>query len=525
MKTSGGQLIQGELQRPWAGSGGGAGGDAIVSRSFPTTPFDPGGDEKGAGGGGGGGSLKILALGNIVFGARGRIIASGGTGGGGENSFGGDITHIGGGSGGGAGGHVVLQTASQIDMRALVTSTAGGLPPGGIYAVGGQGGAGKNNLGGSRPNGVPTLPANDALPPNSYPAASALCGVNGGSNANNAGYPTGFNNTTNPDGTLVVICAGGDGGPGLIQLHTPLLSDILVPTTAGENIYTTLKPPPVGSFPATGVPDYVTINNPLVWNQMLPIFGRRSQAISKWIPLGAASVTSDASSTIPGPVRFFFKGTGPTGAVLTTGSGAATQVAELSPVLTGTIAAFPAFPYIDTDLRTVVFDGTTIVDADDIYLRNVMLMKRFLLRLTHGTSTDFEVGAATYDPATHALRLTVSASGTPLAGFPVTSTVEVRPRFFRVLTNGVPNSLPDSSQIVAEFQATTPNSSGDPNESTGFPSPWVFDISQIDPNLSGNTDYKFFRFRISFDISANNAPLTFDTPIPSLDFFRIPIRF
>jgi hypothetical protein len=525
MKTGSGQLIAGELHQPSAGAGGGAGGNAIVSNSFPTTPFDPGGDEKGSGGGGGGGSIKILALGNIVFGTRGRIVASGGTGGGGENSFGGDITHIGGGSGGGSGGHIILQTASQIDLRA-VTTVPGALPPGGIYALGGNGGAGKNDLGGSHPNGVPAGPTQDALPPpNSYPNTTALCGVNGSSNTNNPGYPTGFANTSDPDGpALVVICAGGDGGPGIVQLHTPLLSDILVPTTSGENIYTAIKPPPIGSFPATGVPSYAGINNPLVWNQMLPIFGRRSQAISKWVPLGAASVTSDANSTVPGPVRFFFKGTTAAGVVQTTGSGAATVVAELSPILTGVITS-PGFPYIDADLRTVVLDGSTIVDADDIYLRNVMLMKRFLLRLTHGAPSDFEVGSATYDPATHALRLTVTASGTPLAGFPVNSLVEVRPRFFRVLTDGVPNSLPDTSQIVAEFQATVPNAQGEPDENVIVMSPWVPDITLIDPNLSGNTDYKFFRFRISFDISANNAPLTFDTPIPSLDFFRIPIRF
>jgi hypothetical protein len=96
METSSGALIRGELQRPWAGAGGGGGGNAIVSSSFPTTPFDPAGDEKGAGGGGGGGSLVLLARGDIVFGPAGRIDASGGTGGGGENSQSGDITHIGG---------------------------------------------------------------------------------------------------------------------------------------------------------------------------------------------------------------------------------------------------------------------------------------------------------------------------------------------------------------------------------------------------------------------------------------------
>jgi hypothetical protein len=291
-----GQLIQGELLHPWAGAGGGGGGDAIVSNSFPTTPYDPGGDEKGAGGGGGGGSLTILVLGNITFGPHGRIDASGGTGGGGENSAGGDITHIGGGSGGGSGGHIILQTASQIDLTQLTSVQAGVQLPGGIYALGGNGGAGKNDLGGAHPgDNHPTSATADALPPNYYPPADPLspCGLL----VTPLGYPAGFNNGTTPDGPLVVICCGGDGGPGLIQLHTPALSDILIPN-APESIYTVIKPPPVGSFPSTGVPSYTAINNPLVWNQLLPIFGRKSQAISKWIPLGAASVISDASIPI-----------------------------------------------------------------------------------------------------------------------------------------------------------------------------------------------------------------------------------
>jgi hypothetical protein len=527
MKVGTSQLVPGELSQPWAGAGGGAGGNAIVSNSFPTTPFDPSGDEKGAGGGGGGGSLTILALGNITFGQRGRIIASGGTGGGGENSLSGDITHIGGGSGGGSGGHVILQTASQIDLRTLVSNTQGGNPAGGIYALGGNGGAGKNNVGGATPGGVPTSPTSDALPPNSYPSGSALCGVNGTSNSNNPGYPNGFNNNMNPDGSLVVICCGGDGGPGLIQFHTPTLSDILVPQTQPEVVYSVCRPPPVGSFPATGVPTYSVVNNPLQWNQMLPIFGRRSEAISKWIPLGAASVTSDASSTTPGPVRFIFGGT-TAGIITTSGSGDAAVVVELPPALTGTLVTQQqGFPYVDPDERTLVFDGTTIVDPADIYLRNPALMKRFLVHMAHASITaDFEVASATYDPVSHALRLTLDASGSPLSNFPIGSTAEIRPRFFRVITNGTPNSLPTSSQVLIEFQATIPNSQGDPDESPANVSAWVTDITQIDPNLGTPPhDYKFFRFRISFDISAQGQPLTFDTPIPSLDFFRIPFRF
>jgi len=524
-----GQLIQGELQRPWAGAGGGAGGDAIVSTSFPTTPFDIGGDEKGSGGGGAGGGLTIYALGDIRFGPRGRINASGGTGGGGENSFAtGDVTHIGGGSGGGSGGHIILQTASQIDMSAVITDITTGQPAGGVYALGGNGGAGKNDLGGAHPGGFPTSPNLDALPPNSYsPPDPVPCPVD--TSAASGGYPftnsVGINPDVNPatGARLVSVCAGGDGGPGLIQFHTAQLSDIVVPTTSGNSIYNTVRPPPVGSFPGSGAPVYSTVNDPSQWNQMLPIFGRRSQAISKWIPLGAASVPSSGSAT-PDPVEFYFRGTSASGAIQAPGG----EVAELTPILTGTIVdedTPPAYPYVDrTDQRTIVFDGTTLVDADDIYLRNTALLKRSLLRLTHGTEiTEFSVAFASYEPVSGALRLTVDAGGQPLGGVQAGYEVEVRPRFFRVQTNGVDDALPATSEIVAEFQATVPNSQGDPD--LGAVSAWTPDISAIDPNQGGNPDYKFFRFRISFDISVNDDPLTFDTPIPALDYFRIPFKF
>jgi len=45
------KLIQGELKKPWAGAGGGGGGDAAFipnNGTFPWTPFNPVGDEKGS---------------------------------------------------------------------------------------------------------------------------------------------------------------------------------------------------------------------------------------------------------------------------------------------------------------------------------------------------------------------------------------------------------------------------------------------------------------------------------------------
>jgi hypothetical protein len=286
-----GGTLHGELAHPWAGAGGGAGGNAIVSNSFPEIPFSPTGDEKGAGGGGGGGSLTMFAVGSIVFGPEGRIDASGGTGGGGENSQAGDITHIGGGSGGGSGGHVVLESQATIDFSRCQTTSN---PPAGIYALGGQGGAGKNNLGGATPGGIPTSPANDAFPAYFYPNTSSPCGVVAGHD----GYT--FSNSMDPDGPQVVICAGGDGGPGIVQLHVTSLDDILPPTAPGENIYKMIKPPPVQSLPAVGVSSYDRINRPVTWNRMVPQLGLLPPSGGAWADAGAPPVPTLDLLRLPG---------------------------------------------------------------------------------------------------------------------------------------------------------------------------------------------------------------------------------
>ena len=517
MRVAGtGQVIQGELLQPWAGAGGGGGGDAIFSVSFPTTPFNPAGDEKGAGGGGGGGSLTILALGPITFGVAGRIDVKGGTGGGGENSIAGGITRIGGGSGGASAGHLVIQSATRIDLSATRSTSNGGL-----YALGGQGGAGANNAGGSTSNGNQTTPQLDVLPhlPSSmsaYPATSATsapCVMHTG-----VGYAAtnsvGNANASNNGNTLGIVGAGGDGGPGIIQLHVPTLADIIVPPAAQETLWRIIKPPPIGAAANTG------INTPAAWSQMLPIFGRVSKAQSKWIPLGAANVPPPPASGLA-PVQFVFDGADPvTGEVETVGSGTTRTVAELPAVLSGTIQAEPALPFLAADDRTVVFDGSSL---DPIYQRNAQLMRRYLLRITPsggGTAQNFEIASAVFDSGVTPpqLRATVSASGLPFDPFGPGATVEVRPRFFRVETDGLFESLPASSTIAFEFQAAPENAQSGPDEAAA--SLWVKDLA----SLSSPT-YRFVRFRVTFDILADGSTLSFDTPIPALEFFRIPFKF
>lgn len=126
-------LLVGELLTTQAGTGGGAGGDALPSATFPSNPFTPASDEKGAGGGGGGG-LGILLSHRIELLAGGLILSNGGAGGGGENTH--FFDRIGGGSGGGSGGQLILQA------RLFDFSTA---DPNAIRAIGGAGGVGADN--------------------------------------------------------------------------------------------------------------------------------------------------------------------------------------------------------------------------------------------------------------------------------------------------------------------------------------------------------------------------------------------
>ncbi|MEM8713306.1 MAG: hypothetical protein AAGG01_20360 [Planctomycetota bacterium] len=170
-KLGAGSAIIGEVRRPLPGRGGGAGGDAVASATFPNLPFSPFGDEKGAGGGGGGG-LIIIVTRTFELGAQGQLTANGGAGGGGENVV--FFDRVGGGSGGGSGGWIVVD-AGMIDLADAADDA--------IMALGGAGGPGRQDR-------RPGTPFGNDIPG-----------------------------------------AGGTGGPGVIQLHVPSgdPADILLP--------------------------------------------------------------------------------------------------------------------------------------------------------------------------------------------------------------------------------------------------------------------------------------------------------
>jgi hypothetical protein len=471
-------LMVGELPTPWAGAGGGAGGDSIISSVYPPPTFVFTQHQKGAGAGGGAGSLHIQALGPIVFASTGRIEARGGPGGRGEAVN--WQWSVGGGSGGGSGGHIIIQTASVLNLSQLTPGTVA------IVARGGQGGAGPDNQGGASELGErpPTL---DSI-------------HNGGATDNP------FSVNACPASQPFVQTAGGDGGPGIIQIHVSnITTDIIYPAGGVNSLGGLIKPAPLG-YNWTGTTGS--------WvDHLLPEFGSVSRAQSKWIPLGELTVAP--GTLVPDPISFAFQGTNPTtGKIEATGQ----NVQPLPPILApGADVGDPGLPTIDPqDPRTLRMSAADLSPTNAFYRQNPALMKRFEL-VVGGQS--FEVQTASYTSATDSFALTVG-SDLPNAGMAL-----VRPRYFLVETNGEESLLPTSSSIQVQFQAVPASAAGLPDTSNIFPGngQWANDINALTnaPPLV-NTQFRFFRFRVSFDIGSD---LNFDTPRPSLDFLRVPFRF
>jgi len=478
--------VRGELEAPTAGAGGGAGGDATKvnpGASYPPVTLVAGNEDKGCGGGGGGGSFAMLTLGDITFGSGGKITADGGSGNGGENVSGWD--RIGAGSGGGSGGHIILQTASRIDLSAVPNNVVA------ISAKGGQGGCGADGAGGANEDG------------NTTPGADARHVGGGAPNDND------FSISVCNTGIGVRTGAGGDGGPGLIQLHVGKVpipgdntTDILLPA-GNTNVYSVVKPPPLG---------YDNIGAAWV-DQPVPFFGRLSKGQSKWVSLG--EVATDPVTGNPSPIGFFFGGTNTGTGLIETALG---QVDPLDPILEP-VADISAAGLPDVsmdDPRTLLFDASEFSVSNVIYKRNPALLAGYLLQVG---AVKMTVATAGYDSLTDVLSVTVESSDPEIPG---AGLAELIPRFFRVQTNGVADALPSSSEIKIEFQAAPRNALGVPDETNA--TAWVTDVELLNTSPN-NTDFRFLRFRVSFDIAATGSSLSFNTPRPSLEFLSVGFRF
>jgi hypothetical protein len=474
--VSGGEvigLVRGELPGLWAGYGGGAGGNA--GRRFPNPNWTLNSDEKGGGGGGGAGGLHIQALGRIVFGRSGQILADGARGATGENTF--FLDHVGGTGGGGSGGHVILESAVAVDF------TDGGT-------------------------------AIDANPRDIVRACGPVREVGP---------------TTNVDPCCTTFSNGGAGGAGLIQIHVP---DPRKPpgTSAPAEILV-----PAAALEATDVLDQVTSPPAYV---LVPTYGRRSKARSTWISIGGADRKPDGSET---RVRFFFEGIDPvSGRILTDGP----TVLERTALVREEDLRASTQARILSDGRTLELSGaaletiragTTSAISNDVYLRTPALLEdcavRLFIRGREARFEDFSIAGADYDEGEPArgdevLRATVAGSRAltdfnPTGAEGVTG-YELLPRFFRVVTDGIGDALPETAFVSLRFQAAKANGAGAPDE-VDLLQDWTSNLTSFNALPAGLL--QFFRYEVEFDLDADGLGIDAGTVPVTLDFLKIPFVF
>jgi hypothetical protein len=306
----------------------------------------------------------------------------------------------------------------------------------------------------------------------------------------------------------------------------PATSDIVVPLLAA------LRPDPL---------DAVMSPPGLA---LIPSFGARSQARSRWIPIGE---TDQRAGCVPALVSFLFGGLetapGPDeGKILTSGA----AVTELAPLLdeglegSSTVKILP--DGVTLALRGAALDPfrtrNTSGISNDIYLRTPALLRDFVLRIDLVEdpllTRDFRVASAVYDegritPGDEELRMTVAqgGGGTLQDFFDAIvrlGTVRYRliPSFVRVVTGGVENRLPSTAFVRLRFQAAAEDALGNPDEANPLVD-WTGDITSFNALPPGAL--QFFRFEVEFDLDAQGMGLSAATEPVTLDFLRVPFVF
>ncbi|TAH39350.1 MAG: hypothetical protein EYC70_00775 [Planctomycetota bacterium] len=480
-----GTVTVGELLAPWAGYGGGAGGDMEVLRRtdpvsgtlrpirdlYPDVPFRTNSTwyYKGAPGGGGAGQLLILAIGTIKIGAGALIKANGGIGHGAES----DIYTYNqvSGSGGGSGGHIVIHSASKLDLSAIDLGSA------------------------SNAGQVPNLTPKElvqALGGRRGWSASDLSTTQIGSRDGNGDY---------------MIGRGGAGGPGLITWMVPNPLENIVwnnRSRAGIDQYIRQGDGSLDPDKLEFVLDLYSAPKPFA---LIPFFSSTSQAQSTWIDTGLASLRLDPQGLGQYPdwsnSVLRFQGVNADGDVLRSG-GRVTPLGNVASGSTGAVS-FGAF-------ELNIPGASSYFAASFLRTPGVLLGYEVVPRAEQASAAGFEIVAAEFDRAADSLRLTTRTSDGPMS-LAVGSTWAVRAKFFRVETSGLKDGLPNSTNLVIEFQGAD-----DPDDlGTIEPGPndWTADLSL----LRGK---RFVRWRMTFDLDNQDIGVTLNSPRPSVDYLKIP---
>jgi hypothetical protein len=501
-----GSVTKGELLIPWAGSGGGASGDMVLyTRNYPDPvtevfpePNFPNGRiavyRKGAPGGGGGGQIQILAIGDIVLGPEARIFAKGGNGVGGE-SIGWTYGQVSG-SGGGSGGHIILSTASKLDLSAIDIT-----------------------------DGVTLGNTNEHFETGSY-YQIPLTGVYFTQVLNAVGGRRGWamsriqkvswETKTDDDGNdTYAIGRGGAGGNGVVQIHVPNpATDILWPTVQSNAIRNYLHRGDIinNDLDPERLEEILRIFAAPTPYALVPIFSAKSMFRGHWVDTGLADLRQPAAGRgvdypdFNSPLLKMMGFDSVTGFV----NVSAEKVVELTEVVSGS-GGVETFEFEARFANaSAAFAGVTH------FLQQPNLLRGYAFKANETSGAGFSISAASYDANTDVLTILTDPSEGSLAGIQATNWA-IFPRFFRLLTNGAKDSMPNGATVRIQFQGAEESFLGSNEPGAPFPgtNSWVSDLGQLE-------GYRFIRYQITFDLDALGSGVGLATPRSLIDYVKIP---
>ncbi|MDF1837953.1 MAG: hypothetical protein P1V35_08795, partial [Planctomycetota bacterium] len=397
-----------------------------------------------------------------------------------------------------------------------------------LSALGGQGGAGNDNHGGANEDGV-TLWRCDAIDlarlnvdgifvttaPGVVGVPEDVPPLNGQTACFRSGGMSDWLDLEGPS-----LAAGGDGAPGIIQMHVddPAANLRFAGGTNWTNADVTQSAAPT----------------PLGWNgagnptdDFVAFFGRVSIAQSEWIPLGLARV--DPNGGPDDQVTFFFDGTDPlTGFVRRNSGGVGPLVDPLPDVIAPAVLNpidSAIVPSVSGGGLLISMDGSGLINA---YKVNPNLLKGFNIVLDNGIESHaFNVAGAAWRPGDELVLFLGNGENfidDYLTGAAGVVSASLRPNFFRVSSQGVADNYAPNTGVRIRFDATMLGADGKPDEAQSFSASNGAQPASDITDLNGQ-NWDVFRFRVEFDLNTGGGGVNPLDPRPSLEFLRMPFTF
>jgi hypothetical protein len=485
--------------------GDGLGGMLHINESVPDPGFPSGTIvkyRKGAPGGGGGGQIQIMAIGSIKIGTNGLILAKGGNGISGE-STGWTYGQISG-SGGGSGGHIILHSATSLDLRDINLSDDGStlFDEHKNYTLGIDDDGDFGPISFQEDLGLD----NNLAPEVYYHDIFRAHGGRRGCSASRLNKVLEYNGHSSPkmDGNDTwAIGRGGAGANGIIQIHVPNPADNIFfygydPGGQHGTVYTDIQKYIRESSAwetATPNPDKLErvlrlYGCPMPYS-LVPFFSASSVMQSKWIDTGLALLREPEGLQNSYPdyahsllqILGFDAGSGVV-------SSSSQMVADLPALVSGSTSD------VEIEANEVHIPNATSVFASILhYLHQPEVLIGYDFRPDSDGANDYLVTAVSYDATTDVLELQTDPDNGSMefAVNPANPTWTLLPKFFHLRTDQVANYLPSSATVAFFFQGAHESAAGE-NE-PGSPTPWVSELS----TLKG---HRFIRWRVEFDIDS-----------------------